>query len=92
MRGPAERQAKMLMGVTTEDFIPVGHPIRRVRKLVDELLAATHGDVRGGRPLLGPARAPDQGLASDGVSTPSVRNGSFANGSSTTCSSNRSWG
>jgi transposase len=40
MRGRAERQAKMLMGVTTEDFIPVGHPIRRVRKLVDELLEA----------------------------------------------------
>ena len=38
MRGPAERQAKMLMGVTTEDFIPAGHPIRRVRRLVDELL------------------------------------------------------
>ena len=40
MRGPAERQAKMLMGVTTEDFIPAGHPIRRVRRLVDELLVA----------------------------------------------------
>lgn len=40
MRGPAERQAKMLMGVTTEDFIPPGHPIRRVRRLVDEVLVA----------------------------------------------------
>ena len=40
MRGPAERQAKMLMGVTTEDFIPASHPIRRVRKLVDEVLVA----------------------------------------------------
>lgn len=40
MRGPAERQAKMLMGVTTEEFIPAGHPIRRVRKLVDDLLVA----------------------------------------------------
>jgi len=29
----------MLFGVTTEDFIPPGHPIRRVRTLVDELLA-----------------------------------------------------
>lgn len=38
MRGPAERQVKMLMGVTTEDFIPADHPIRRVRKLIDELL------------------------------------------------------
>ena len=40
MRGPAERQAKMLMGVTTEDFISASHPIRRVRKLVDEVLVA----------------------------------------------------
>lgn len=39
MRGPAQRQATMLFGVTTEDFIPPGHPIRRVRTLVDELLA-----------------------------------------------------
>ncbi len=38
MRGRVERQAKMLMGVTVEDFIPAGHPIRRVRKLVDDLL------------------------------------------------------
>jgi transposase len=40
MRGPVDRQAKMLMGVTTEDFIPPGHPIRRVRRLVDEVLIA----------------------------------------------------
>ena len=40
MRGPVERQAKMLMGVTVEDFIPSGHPIRRVRALVDEVLVA----------------------------------------------------
>lgn len=38
MRGRVEQQAKMLMGVTVEDFIPGGHPIRRVRKLVDDLL------------------------------------------------------
>lgn len=38
MRGRVERQAKMLMGVTVEDFIPAGHPIRRVRALVDDLL------------------------------------------------------
>jgi transposase len=38
MRGPVERQAKMLFGVTTEDFIPASHPIRKVRTLVDGLL------------------------------------------------------
>lgn len=40
MRGRAERQAKMLFGVTTEDFIPENHPIRRVRKLIDDVLVA----------------------------------------------------
>ena len=40
MRGPADRQAKMLLGVTTEDFIPSDHPIRRVRRLIDEVLLA----------------------------------------------------
>lgn len=38
MRGPAERQTMMLLGVTTEDFIPGDHPIRRVRTLIDTLL------------------------------------------------------
>lgn len=40
MRGPAERQVTMLFGVTTEGFIPEHHPIRRIRMLVDEVLAA----------------------------------------------------
>lgn len=39
MRGRAERQAKMLFGVTTEDFIPQDHPIRKVRALIDQVLA-----------------------------------------------------
>jgi transposase len=39
MRGRVERQAKMLFGVTTEEFVPADHPIRRVRGLVDDLLA-----------------------------------------------------
>ena len=47
MRGPVARQAKMLMGVTAEDFIPAGHPIRRVRALVDELLVALSPQLTG---------------------------------------------
>lgn len=39
MRGRTERQATMLFGVTTEDFVPATHPIRRVRALVDAVLA-----------------------------------------------------
>lgn len=38
MRGRNERQAKMLFGVTPDDLVPVRHPIRRIRTLVDELL------------------------------------------------------
>lgn len=40
MRGPVERQAKMLFGVTTADFVAANHPIRRIRLLVDGLLAS----------------------------------------------------
>ena len=39
MRGSQERQVEMLMGVTTEDFIPAGHPIRAIRALADKVLA-----------------------------------------------------
>jgi len=38
MRGQTERQAMMLVGVTTEDFIPADHPIRRIRTLTDTVL------------------------------------------------------
>ena len=40
MRGRLDRQAKMPFGVTTEDFVPPNHPIRRIRALVDRLLEA----------------------------------------------------
>ena len=39
MRGSAERQAKMLMAVTTEDLVSPSHPIRRIRALTDGILA-----------------------------------------------------
>lgn len=39
MRGRLERQVPMLLGVTTEDFIPANHPIRRIRELTDSVLA-----------------------------------------------------
>lgn len=40
MRGRVDKQAKMLFGVTTEDFVPEKHPIRRIRAIVDDLLLA----------------------------------------------------
>lgn len=39
MRGRTERQAKMLLDISTEDLIPPRHPIRRIRDLVDAMLA-----------------------------------------------------
>ena len=38
MRGRTERQVPMLIGVSTEDFIPQTHPIRRIREVVDSVL------------------------------------------------------
>lgn len=38
MRGRTERQAPMLLGVSTEEFIPKDHPIRRIRELTDTVL------------------------------------------------------
>lgn len=39
MRGRNERQGAMLLGVTTDEFVPERHPIRRIRPIVDEALA-----------------------------------------------------
>ncbi len=39
MRGTPERQLSMLSSLSTEDLIPPDHPIRRIRVVVDEVLA-----------------------------------------------------
>jgi transposase len=39
MRGTPERQLSMLSSLSTEDLIPADHPIRRIRVVVDEVLA-----------------------------------------------------
>jgi transposase len=39
MRGTPERQLSMLSSLSTEDLIPADHPIRRIRAVVDEVLA-----------------------------------------------------
>ena len=39
VRGTPDRQLSMLSSLSTEDLIPVGHPIRRIRVVVDAVLA-----------------------------------------------------
>ncbi len=39
MRGSPDRQLSMLSSLSTEDLIPVDHPIRRIRVVVDTVLA-----------------------------------------------------
>ncbi|MCP5029610.1 MAG: IS5 family transposase, partial [Actinomycetia bacterium] len=44
MRGTPERQLSMLSSLSAEDLIPAGHPIRRIRVVVDEVLAGLDGE------------------------------------------------
>ena len=59
MRGKPERQLAMLTSLSTEDLIPADHPIRRIRTVVDEVLAELDGEFeamysRVGRPSVPP--------------------------------------
>jgi transposase len=44
MRGKPDQQLAMLTSLSTEDLIPADHPIRRIRRVVDEVLADLDGD------------------------------------------------
>ena len=37
MRGTAARQATMLTAVTSDVLVPKGHPIRRIKPMVDKV-------------------------------------------------------
>lgn len=59
MRGRVERQAKMLLGVTPDEFIPEQHPLRRIRAIVDAVLETLSPQLevmyeRGGRASVPP--------------------------------------
>jgi transposase len=44
MRGAADPQLAMLSTLSTEELIPSGHPIRRIRRVVDDVLGELDGD------------------------------------------------
>ncbi|QYG91740.1 IS5 family transposase [Iamia sp. SCSIO 61187] len=44
MRGKPDQQLAMLTSLSTEDLIPGDHPIRRIRRVVDEVLAELDSD------------------------------------------------
>src|ERR671916_543698 len=59
MRGQADRQSVMLFGVTPDQFVPVEHPIRRIKPIVEQALRAlsptfTQMYAPNGRPSIPP--------------------------------------
>jgi transposase len=59
MRGKPEQQMAMLMSLSTEDLIPKDHPIRRIRRIVEDVLGELDGQFdamysRIGRPSIPP--------------------------------------
>ena len=61
MRGMTERQLAMLTTLSPESLIPVDHPIRRIRKVVDAVLAELDGEFWAMYSALGrPSVPPEQ--------------------------------
>jgi transposase len=61
MRGSDERSGELFSYVDLEDRVPAGHPLRLIRRIVNEVLAALDGEFTelyadGGRPSIAPER------------------------------------
>lgn len=61
MRGQEKKQTSMLVLRSPEDFVPKQHPIRRIKKLADEILRTLSPTLeamyaQGGRPSIPPER------------------------------------
>src|SRR3982751_2392405 len=59
MRGKPEQQMAMLTSLSTENLIPKDHPIRRLRRIVEDVLGELDGEFdamysRVGRPSIPP--------------------------------------
>jgi transposase len=60
VRGKPEEQLAMLTSLSTEDLIPKDHPIRRIRRVVEEVLAELDSEFAGMYPRFGRPSAPEQ--------------------------------
>ncbi len=61
MRGQEKKQTSMLVLRSPEDFVPKEHPIRRIKKMADEILRSLSSTLEamyaeGGRPSIPPER------------------------------------
>jgi len=61
MRGSDERSGELFSYVDIEDRVPAGHPLRLIRRIVNEVLAALDGEFTklyadSGRPSIAPER------------------------------------
>ena len=59
MRGESDRQATLMLGLTPDGFVPKDHPLRRIKPLVDSVLARMSPlfdelYAEGGRPSIPP--------------------------------------
>ena len=72
MRGQEEKQTSMLVLRSPEDFVPKQHPIRRIKKMADEILHSLSPALEamyaeGGRPSIPPERRATQLLEQGGA-------------------------